>query len=110
MRQAWQSHFAAAASNSEDMVYITAETALVMAYDQAVETTTQTSKRCEVVVVCSEWIVCLGTNARGKHLNPSIRHHSAQEAAPLRPTQARYMEQASSGRIQNPSVQELCGF
>jgi hypothetical protein len=55
-------------------------------YSVNVETTTQTSKTCEVVVVCSGLCVYLGTNARGKHLNPGIRHHLAPEAAPLRPT------------------------
>jgi hypothetical protein len=54
-----------------------------------VQTTTQTSKRCEVVVCSGLWIELSDRNARGQdtNTNPKIRDHSAHEAAPpLRPT------------------------
>jgi hypothetical protein len=64
-------------------------------YRPRVETTTQTSKRCEVVVVCSGMIYLRARNAGGKDTNPnpSIRDHSPgcrrQRLLPLRPTPLR---------------------
>jgi hypothetical protein len=51
-----------------------------------VGTTTQTSKRCEVVVCSGLWIELSDRNARGQdtNTNTNIHDHSAQEAAPPR--------------------------